>query len=70
MLIDRIPGHRVKGHNPAPRVVVSSETWRMLATELAAGRVTLFPAAPRGAASGSLERGHECTASGGPGNAR
>jgi Ni,Fe-hydrogenase III large subunit len=42
MLIDRIPGHKVKGHNPAPRVVVGSETWRMLATELAAGRVTLF----------------------------
>jgi Ni,Fe-hydrogenase III large subunit len=42
MLIDRIPGHRVEGHKPAPRVVVSSETWRMLAGELAAGRVTLF----------------------------
>ena len=42
MLIDRIPGDRVEGHKPAPRVVVSSETWRMLAGELAAGRVTLF----------------------------
>jgi hypothetical protein len=42
MLIDRIPGHRVEEHKPAPRVVVSSETWRMLAGELAAGRVTLF----------------------------
>ena len=42
MLIDRIPGDRVEGHKPTPRVVVSSETWRMLAGELAAGRVTLF----------------------------
>src|SRR5258708_18497673 len=42
MLIDRIPGRRVEGHKPAPRVIVTSETWRMLAGELAAGRVTLF----------------------------
>ena len=42
MLIDRIPGHRIEGHKPAPRVIVSSETWRMLAGELAAGSVTLF----------------------------
>ncbi len=42
MLIDRIPGHRVEGHKPAPRVTVSSETWHMLAGELAAGRVTLL----------------------------
>ena len=42
MLIDRIPGHRVEGHKPGPRVVVSSETWRVLAGELAAGHVTLF----------------------------
>jgi Ni,Fe-hydrogenase III large subunit len=42
MLIDRIPGHRVEGHKPTPRVIVSAETWRMLAVELAAGRMTLF----------------------------
>ena len=42
MLIDRIPGRRVEAHKPAPRVIVSSATWRMLAADLAAGRVTLF----------------------------
>src|SRR5260370_14631950 len=42
MLIDRIPGHRVEGHKPTPRVIVSAETWRMLTGELAAGRTTLF----------------------------
>jgi Ni,Fe-hydrogenase III large subunit len=42
MLIDRISGHRVEWHRPTPRVIVSAETWRMLAGELAAGRVTLF----------------------------
>src|SRR5229473_1779385 len=42
MLIGRIPGQRVDGHKPAPRVIVSPETWRMLAGELAAGRMTLF----------------------------
>src|SRR5579872_394676 len=42
MLIERIPGQRVEGHKPAPRVIVSSETWRMLTEELAAGRTTLF----------------------------
>ena len=42
MLIDRIPGQRVEGHKPVPRVIVSPETWRMLAGELAAGRMTLF----------------------------
>ena len=42
MLIDRIPGQRVEGHKPAPRVIVSPETWRMLTGELAAGRMTLF----------------------------
>jgi Ni,Fe-hydrogenase III large subunit/Ni,Fe-hydrogenase III component G len=42
MLIDRIPGQRVEGHKPTPRVVVSPETWRMLTGELAAGRMTLF----------------------------
>jgi Ni,Fe-hydrogenase III large subunit len=41
MLIDKIPGQRVVAHKPAPRVIVSPETWRMLAGELAAGRVTL-----------------------------
>jgi Ni,Fe-hydrogenase III large subunit/Ni,Fe-hydrogenase III component G len=42
MLIDRISGHRVERHKPTPRVVVNAETWRMLAEELAAGRITLF----------------------------
>src|SRR5260370_17749664 len=42
MLIDRIPGHRVEGHKPTPRVIVSAETWRLLSGELAAGRTTLF----------------------------
>ena len=42
MLIERIPGQRVEGHKPAPRVIVSPETWRMLTGELAAGRMTLF----------------------------
>src|SRR5271169_3048557 len=42
MLIERIPGQRVEGHKPAPRVIVSPETWRMLTGELAAGRITLF----------------------------
>ncbi|HLX15806.1 MAG TPA: NADH-quinone oxidoreductase subunit C [Bradyrhizobium sp.] len=42
MLIDRIPGQRIEGHKPAPRVAVSAETWRMLSAELAAGRMTLF----------------------------
>jgi Ni,Fe-hydrogenase III large subunit len=42
MLIDRIPGHRVERHKPTARVIVSAETWRMLAGELAAGRMTLF----------------------------
>ena len=41
MLIERIPGQRVEGHKPAPRVIVSPETWRMLTGELAAGRMTL-----------------------------
>src|ERR1019366_8062062 len=42
MLIERIPGQKVEGHKPAPRVIVSPETWRMLTGELAAGRMTLF----------------------------
>src|SRR5665647_2031137 len=42
MLIDRIPGQRVEGHKPGPRVIVSPETWCMLTGELAAGRMTLF----------------------------
>src|SRR6267154_114288 len=42
MLIETIPGQRVEGHKPAPRVIVSPETWRMLTAELAAGRMTLF----------------------------
>jgi len=42
MLIDKIPGQRVEAHKPAPRVIVSPETWRMLTGELAAGRMTLF----------------------------
>jgi Ni,Fe-hydrogenase III large subunit len=42
MLIDRIPGDRVEGHKPVPRVVVSSQTWRMLAGELADGHITLL----------------------------
>lgn len=42
MLIDKIPGERVDRHKPVPRIAVSSETWRMLIAELAAGHVTLF----------------------------
>jgi Ni,Fe-hydrogenase III large subunit len=42
MLIDRIPGQRFEGHKPTPRVIVSADTWRMLAGQLAAGRMTLF----------------------------
>src|SRR6266567_5538050 len=42
MLIERIPGQRVEGHKPVPRVIVSPETWRTLTAELAAGRMTLF----------------------------
>jgi Ni,Fe-hydrogenase III large subunit len=42
MLIDGIPGQRFEGHQPIPRVIVSADTWRVLARELAAGRTTLF----------------------------
>lgn len=42
MLIERIPGAKVEGHKPVPRVVVAAETWRMLAGELADGRITLL----------------------------
>src|SRR3974390_2795539 len=42
MLIDRIPGNKVDTHKGAPRVIVNEQTWRMLAGELAAGRMTLF----------------------------
>ena len=42
MLIDRISGRRVEKHKPVPRVIVSAQTWRDLARELAAGRMTLF----------------------------
>jgi Ni,Fe-hydrogenase III large subunit len=42
MLIDGILGQRVERHKPTPRVIVSAETWRMLAGELAAGHMTLF----------------------------
>jgi Ni,Fe-hydrogenase III large subunit/Ni,Fe-hydrogenase III component G len=42
MLIDTIPGQRAERHQPAPRVIVSPETWRMLTEELAGGRMTLF----------------------------
>jgi Ni,Fe-hydrogenase III large subunit len=33
---------RVEGHRPWPRVVVAPEAWRVVASELAAGRVTLL----------------------------
>ncbi len=42
MLIGRISGHRVEEHKPVQRVIVSAETWRSLARELAAGHITLF----------------------------
>jgi Ni,Fe-hydrogenase III large subunit len=42
MLIDTIPGQRIEAHKPAPRIIVSPETWRMLTGELAAGRMALF----------------------------
>src|SRR5258708_28467768 len=42
MLIDNIPGQRVDGHKPAPRVVVNEDTWRMLTAELAASHMTLL----------------------------
>ena len=42
MLIDRISGYRVEKHKPVPRIIVSAQTWRSLARELASGGVTLF----------------------------
>jgi Ni,Fe-hydrogenase III large subunit len=42
MLIDRIAGDRVEAHKGAPRVIVNEQTWRMLAGELATGRITLL----------------------------
>src|SRR5262245_17838361 len=42
MLIDTISGDRIEGHRPFPRVVVTAETWRMLAGELAEGRAALI----------------------------
>ena len=42
-LIDIIPhGVPVAGHRPWPRLVVTADTWRHVARELAAGRATLF----------------------------
>ena len=42
MPFDGIPGQKVEGHKPVPRIIVSPETWRMLTDELAGGRMTLF----------------------------
>ena len=40
---DIIPqGDRVDGHQPWPRLMVTADVWRELASEIAAGRVTLF----------------------------
>jgi Ni,Fe-hydrogenase III large subunit len=41
MLIDKISGDRIEEHRPVPRIVVTAQTWRMLAGELAEGRVGL-----------------------------
>ena len=35
-------GRRVDAHRPCPRVVVTEEQWRTIASELAAGRATLL----------------------------
>jgi Ni,Fe-hydrogenase III large subunit len=42
-LIDIIPqGKRVDAHRPWPRLVVTQDIWRVVVSELAAGRTTLF----------------------------
>ena len=42
-LIDIIPhGERVDGHRPWPRLIVTADEWRHVASEIAAGRATLF----------------------------
>ncbi|MGA2944195.1 MAG: NADH-quinone oxidoreductase subunit C [Xanthobacteraceae bacterium] len=40
-LIDIIEGKRVEDHRPWPRLIVTPETWRMVANEIAAGHATL-----------------------------
>ena len=42
MLIDKISGDRIEEHKPVPRIIVTAETWRMLAGELAQGRAALL----------------------------
>jgi Ni,Fe-hydrogenase III large subunit len=42
MLIDKISGDRIEEHKPVPRIVVTAETWRMLAGKLAEGRAALL----------------------------
>src|SRR5438034_2765140 len=42
MLIDTISGDRIEEHKPVPRIIVTAETWRMLAGELAQGRAALL----------------------------
>jgi Ni,Fe-hydrogenase III large subunit/Ni,Fe-hydrogenase III component G len=42
-LLDIIPrGDRVDGHRPWPRCTVTADVWRQVASEIAAGRATLF----------------------------
>src|SRR5262249_61524243 len=41
-LIDTLAGRRVDEHRRCPRIVVNEEQWRLLASELAAGRDALL----------------------------
>jgi len=41
-IIDAIAGKRIEDHRPWPRLVVTPDTWRKIANEIAAGRATLL----------------------------
>ncbi len=41
-IVDTIEGRRIEDHRPWPRLLVTQETWRKIADEIAAGRATLL----------------------------
>jgi Ni,Fe-hydrogenase III large subunit/Ni,Fe-hydrogenase III component G len=41
-LIDNIQGRRIDDHRPWPRLIVTPDMWRQIASEIAAGRATLL----------------------------
>jgi len=41
-IVDIMPGKRIEDHRPWPRVIVTPETWRNIASEFASGRATLL----------------------------